>query len=116
MNISKVLSDAADLLATGKVIAGNLSDGKGGYCAIGAIYKTLGTGSFGDTASREIISSVVEVLSLPLASDRYNYVRDLPLYRLAAWSNNLVDAGKGEEVIAGFRRAAQLLEPTQVQA
>ena len=110
MKLSDHLSKAADLLETGGCVAGMFEE-NGRHCALGALNAV--------SADYTVAVQLAQLLNLPAANDNYNGGwgtdpltgrNDAYIYRgrLAAWFNNLVDAGQDAEAIAEFRRAARL--------
>jgi hypothetical protein len=107
VTLSERLNSAADLLEKHGVVAGRRGSISEGFCALGAL------NAVGIPSSYEAITCghIARLLDLKPARDRYNFFTGTggdSNYIVAAWSNNLADAGKGAEVIAGFRRAASL--------
>ena len=111
MKLSEIYSKCAELGEKHGLIAGHRGDPASGFCALGLIeYAIFGRFSLlnDSTLMKEAETALASILNLQRQGDRYNYGGDSPEFKVAAWSNNLVDAGKGSEVIAGFRKAAEL--------
>ncbi len=117
MNLSEHYLKAAELLEQTSVIGGKFSrsDNAGkiiGYCVLGALGEAalaLGRPFYYGSAA----AALHGFLNIKPSDDNYNQGWGLTgslAGQLAAWSNNLADAGRGSEVIAGLRKAAELAQ------
>lgn len=103
MTLAETFEQAAQVCETKGMCAGVRHDDEGKVCALGALEDVWG---FEPPATSR---ALVRLLGLTPQKDAYNGdCSSEPSYVVAAWSNNLVDAGRADEVIAGFRRAAEL--------
>lgn len=112
MKFSELYERAAKVCETRGMCAGSRMNASGQVCALGAIGKANPAGTF--FAANMHVQPLVDILSLTYIPDNYNSLGNYPktpsaAFIVAAWSNNLVDAGRSSEVIAGFRKAAKLL-------
>lgn len=110
--LSDIYFAVVALLMQHGVIAGKRGNIKSGFCALGAIdYVKTGNASIVD---RNVATDLRKRLNLGYVRDKHNAdYTNYPLICIrsdnvvAAWSNNLVDAGKSAEVIKSFRKAAE---------
>lgn len=112
MRLSEKFLAAANRLEQTSVIGGKFEelDDNGeiiGHCVLGALsHVSRPSYAYGDA-----VVALHRLLNIQPSEDNYNNGWGLsasPSGQVAAWSNNLADAGKGSEVIAGLRRAAEL--------
>lgn len=120
MKFSEAYSKTAGLLAQTGMIAGDRSRNvvENGttvtkHCVVGGFVRVLNGKDYGEHSFIEkLTKDLVARASLTFAPDKYNGyqppigTRAHSVFTVAAWSNNLVDAGKAHEVIQTLSDAA----------
>ena len=115
MKLSELYAETAELLTLHGVAAGQMQDKAGRMCALGAMCQAKDGEPWGFSSPSTppcliaACDGLVTALGIKHEQDRYNYRSTIhdATDTVAAWSNNLVDAGKPEDVIAGFKQAAE---------